>query len=72
MQCNNTAVRRASLRSASTRWGQVGAGPTGVELAGALVELARTTLSRDFRSIDPDQTRIMLIEAASRVVVEQI
>jgi NADH:ubiquinone reductase (H+-translocating) len=46
----------------------VGAGPTGVELAGALVELARTTLSRDFRSIDPGQTRIVLIEAGPRVL----
>jgi NADH dehydrogenase len=46
----------------------VGAGPTGVELAGAVVELARTTLSRDFRSIDPDQTRIVLIEAGPRVL----
>jgi NADH:ubiquinone reductase (H+-translocating) len=46
----------------------VGAGPTGVELAGALVELARTTLSRDFRSIDPRQTRIVLMEAGARVL----
>jgi NADH:ubiquinone reductase (H+-translocating) len=46
----------------------VGAGPTGVELAGALVELARTTLSRDFRNIDPGQTRVVLIEAGPRVL----
>jgi NADH dehydrogenase FAD-containing subunit len=46
----------------------VGAGSTGVELAGALVELARTTLSRDFRSIDPAQTRVVLIEAGPRVL----
>jgi NADH:ubiquinone reductase (H+-translocating) len=46
----------------------VGAGPTGVELAGALVELARTALSRDFRNIDPNQTRVVLIEAGPRVL----
>jgi NADH:ubiquinone reductase (H+-translocating) len=46
----------------------VGAGPTGIELAGALVELARTTLSRDFRNIDPGQTRVVLIEAGPRVL----
>jgi NADH dehydrogenase len=46
----------------------VGAGPTGVELAGALVELARTTLSRDFRNIDLGQTRVVLIEAGPRVL----
>jgi NADH dehydrogenase len=47
---------------------QLGQSPTGVELAGALVELARTTLSRDFRRIDPGQTRIVLIEAGPRVL----
>lgn len=46
----------------------VGAGATGVELAGALVELARTALSRDFRNIDPAQTRVVLVEAGSRVL----
>jgi NADH:ubiquinone reductase (H+-translocating) len=48
----------------------VGAGPTGVELAGALAELARTTLSRDFRNIDPGQTRVVLIEAGPQVLAE--
>jgi len=42
----------------------VGGGPTGVELAGAFAELARTVLRRDFRRIDPAQARIILIEAA--------
>ena len=42
----------------------VGGGPTGVELAGAFAELARTVLKRDFRRIDPAQARIVLIEAA--------
>ncbi len=48
----------------------VGAGPTGVELAGALAELARATLSRDFRRTDPHQTRIMLVEAGPTILAE--
>jgi NADH dehydrogenase len=46
----------------------VGGGPTGVELAGALGEIANDTLRRDFRSIDPTQARIVLIEALDRVL----
>ena len=46
----------------------VGGGPTGVELAGAFAELARTVLSRDFRRIDPRQARIVLVEAADSVL----
>ena len=46
----------------------VGGGPTGVELAGALGELARDTLRRDFRSIDTAGARILLVEAMERVL----
>ena len=46
----------------------VGGGPTGVELAGAFAELARRVLKSDFRRIDPTQARIILIEAAPRVL----
>jgi len=46
----------------------VGGGPTGVELAGAIAEVARQTLRRDFRRIDLRQTRIVLIEAAPRIL----
>jgi NADH dehydrogenase len=46
----------------------VGGGPTGVELAGAFAELARTVLKRDFRRIDPAQARIILIEAAPGIL----
>jgi NADH dehydrogenase len=46
----------------------VGAGPTGVEMAGQIGELARDTLRRDFRSIDPRTARILLVEAADRVL----
>ena len=46
----------------------VGAGPTGVEIAGAISEISRTTLERDFRRIDPTQTRVILIEAGPRIL----
>ena len=46
----------------------VGAGPTGVEMAGAISELAHTSLKADFRRIDPKQTRVLLIEAGPRVL----
>lgn len=46
----------------------VGGGPTGVELAGALGEIARETLTRDFRTIDPAQTRIILVDSGDRVL----
>jgi NADH dehydrogenase len=46
----------------------VGAGPTGVELAGQIGEIARDTLRRDFRSIDPASARILLLEGADRVL----
>lgn len=46
----------------------VGGGPTGVELAGAIGEMSRFTLARDFRSIDPRQTRVILVEAGPRIL----
>jgi NADH dehydrogenase len=46
----------------------VGGGPTGVELAGALGEIANDTLRRDFRHIDPARSQILLIEGADRVL----
>jgi len=46
----------------------VGAGPTGVEMAGQIAELARDTLRRDFRMSDPRAARILLVEAAERVL----
>ncbi|WP_437681371.1 NAD(P)/FAD-dependent oxidoreductase [Sorangium sp. So ce131] len=46
----------------------VGAGPTGVELAGALTELARHTLRREFRHIDPIEAHIILLEGAGQVL----
>jgi len=46
----------------------VGAGPTGVELAGAIGEIARKTLREDFRHINPEEANILLIDAAERVL----
>jgi NADH:ubiquinone reductase (H+-translocating) len=46
----------------------IGAGPTGVEMAGQIGEIARDTLRRDFRAIDPRASRILLIEAVDRVL----
>jgi NADH:ubiquinone reductase (H+-translocating) len=46
----------------------VGAGPTGVEMAGQIAELARDTLRHDFRSIDPAHARILLVEATDQVL----
>jgi NADH dehydrogenase len=46
----------------------IGGGPTGVEMAGAIAELAKMALARDFRHIDPRQARILLIEAGPRIL----
>ena len=69
-----TAFERAEMtsdpqeRERLLRFVIVGAGPTGVELAGAITELARFTLAADFRRIDPRSARIVLLEAAPRVL----
>ncbi len=46
----------------------VGAGPTGVEMSGQIAELARDTVRKDFRSIDPRDGRVLLVEVADRVL----
>src|SRR5680860_366149 len=46
----------------------VGAGPTGVEMAGQIAELSRRTLRKDFRRIDPQQARVVLLEGATTVL----
>ncbi|MET0556732.1 MAG: NAD(P)/FAD-dependent oxidoreductase, partial [Vicinamibacteria bacterium] len=46
----------------------IGAGPTGVEMAGTLAEIARLTLRKDFRRIDPASARVVLVEGADRVL----
>ena len=59
---------RPERRRALLNFAVVGAGPTGVELAGALCELARDTLRDDFRAIDPREARVLLVEGADRVL----
>jgi NADH dehydrogenase len=56
------------LRASWLSFVVVGAGPTGVEMAGQIAELARDSLRRDFRSADPGTGRIVLVEAADRVL----
>jgi NADH dehydrogenase len=46
----------------------VGGGPTGVELAGAIAEISRHVMARDFRAIDPREARIILVEAGPRIL----
>jgi NADH:ubiquinone reductase (H+-translocating) len=60
---NSEEERRAALTFVV-----VGAGPTGVEMAGAVAELASHTLAEDFRHIDPRATRVLLVEGVSRVL----
>ncbi len=65
------AAERESDPAAQAPWLTfviAGGGPTGVELAGALAEIARHTLDGDFRSVDPRTSRIVLVEGASRVL----
>jgi NADH:ubiquinone reductase (H+-translocating) len=60
--------RDADTRAAELTFVVVGAGPTGVEMAGQIGELARDTLARDFRAIDPRTSRILLVEAVDRIL----
>src|SRR5438046_5325864 len=46
----------------------IGGGPTGVEMAGAIADIARYTLAKDFRHIDPSQARVILIEGEPRLL----
>ena len=57
-----------ALRKAAMTFVIVGGGPTGVEMAGAIAEIARYTLAKDFRHIDPSQARVILVEGESRVL----
>ena len=57
-----------AVRDALLTFAIVGAGPTGVELAGIIAELARKTLPKEFRNIDTSKARIILVEAGPRVL----
>jgi NADH:ubiquinone reductase (H+-translocating) len=64
-------AERAATAEAARPWLTfvvVGAGPTGVELAGALAEIARDTLRREFRRVDPRAAQILLVDAVDRVL----
>lgn len=69
-----TAFERAELtedsaeRAALLTFLVVGGGPTGVELAGAIAELARLGMQKDFRRFDPSNTRIVLVQSAPRIL----
>ena len=58
----------AAKREAWLTFAIVGGGPTGVELAGTLAEIARHTLHGEFRRVDPRKTRVLLLEAGPRVL----
>jgi NADH:ubiquinone reductase (H+-translocating) len=58
----------AAVRDAWLTFVIVGGGPTGVELSGALIEIARHALARDFRRIDPTQAKVILVEGSPRVL----
>ena len=61
--CEDPRERQALMRIAV-----IGGGPTGVELAGAIAELAHRTLPKEFRNIDPTKAEILLIEAGPRLL----
>lgn len=63
-ECESDGARRRALLTFIV----VGGGPTGVELAGALGEMSRFTLARDFHAIDPKLARVILIEAGPRIL----
>lgn len=58
----------ADERRAQLTFVVVGGGPTGVETAGAIAEIAFKTLTKEFRSIDPSSAQVILLEAASRIL----
>jgi len=58
----------AAARAALLTFVVIGAGPTGVELAGTIADLARDTLKGEFRRIDPAAARVVLVEAGPRVL----
>ena len=60
--------RNLKSRNALLTFVVIGGGPTGVEMAGAVAELARQSVSRDFRSITPHCSRVILIEAGDRLL----
>src|ERR1043165_2615383 len=62
------ATNDPEARAAAMNFVIIGGGPTGVEMAGAIAEIARETLARDFRHIDPSTARVILVEGEKRVL----
>jgi len=62
--------RDAEKQAGALTFVVVGGGPTGVELAGAIADISRTVMVADFRRIDPSKARVLLVEAAPRVLGE--
>src|SRR5947207_3562397 len=62
-EITDEAARRAAMNFVI-----IGGGPTGVEMAGAIAEISRHTLAKDFRHIDPSQARVILIEGEPRLL----
>ena len=60
---DDEAARRAAMNFVI-----IGGGPTGVEMAGAIAEISRYTMAKDFRHIDPSQARVILIEGEPRLL----
>src|SRR6267143_3705061 len=60
---DDEAARRAAMTFVI-----IGGGPTGVEMAGAIAEISRYTLAKNFRHIDPSKARVILIEGAARLL----
>ncbi len=61
-------VTDEAARRAAMTFAVIGGGPTGVEMAGAISEIARFTLAQDYRHIDPSSARVILIEGGDRVL----
>ena len=57
-------IEDKAARKAAMTFVVIGGGPTGVEMAGAIAEISRYTLAKDFRHVDPSQARVILIEGA--------
>ena len=65
---NAETMANGVMRARQLTFVIIGGGPTGVEVAGAIAELAKKALTRDFRNIDPRQARVLLIEAGPRLL----
>src|SRR5436190_4863418 len=65
---NAEKITDQAARAAAMTFVVIGGGPTGVEMAGAIAEIARYTLEKDFRHIDPASARVILVEGDSRII----